>query len=152
MASRTRPQPFSNCSRRELRKDAGETTMRKAGPLESSVRGVFAIGDVRSGSVKRVAVRSAKAPPRWADPSAFAADGAVSTLTREACGRRVLANVINVRVSACAAPHYHNGRHRMNLLMHDCKRRLLRHAFLHREDQEKSKDFYVRILGGNDQA
>lgn len=30
----------------------------------------------------------------------------------------------------------------------DCTRRLLCHVLLRREDQEKSKDFYVRILGG----
>jgi thioredoxin reductase len=31
--------------------------------LESNVPGVFAVGDVRSGSVKRVGARSAKAQP-----------------------------------------------------------------------------------------
>src|SRR5438132_14067396 len=30
----------------------------------------------------------------------------------------------------------------------DSTRGLLRHALLHRQGQEKSKDFYVRILGG----
>ena len=34
-------------------------------PLESNVLGVFAVGDVRSGSVKRVGAASAKAPPSW---------------------------------------------------------------------------------------
>ena len=33
----------------------GKDTGRANGPLESSVRGIFAIGDVRSGSIKRVA-------------------------------------------------------------------------------------------------
>ena len=33
----------------------GKDTGRVSGPLESSVRGIFAIGDVRSGSIKRVA-------------------------------------------------------------------------------------------------
>ena len=53
-------------------------------PLESSVRGVFAIGDVRSGSVKRVggAIGEGAAAVALIHQH-LAADGAVSTLKRE---------------------------------------------------------------------
>jgi thioredoxin reductase (NADPH) len=37
-------------------------------PLESSIPGVFAVGDVPSSSAKRVARRSAKAPLWWHSP------------------------------------------------------------------------------------
>jgi thioredoxin reductase (NADPH) len=53
-------------------------------PLESSVRGVFAIGDVRSGSVKRVggAIGEGAAAVALIHQH-LAADGAVSTLNGE---------------------------------------------------------------------
>jgi thioredoxin reductase (NADPH) len=55
-----------------------------AAPLESSVRGVFAIGDVRSGSVKRVGGAIGEGAAAVAlIHQRLAADGAVPTLKGE---------------------------------------------------------------------
>jgi len=47
------------------------------GPLESSVRGIFAIGDVRSGSIKRVAAAVGEGAQVVAAIHAFLAEGAI---------------------------------------------------------------------------
>jgi hypothetical protein len=44
---------------------AGWAEERRPYPLETSIPGVFAIGDVRSGSIKRVAAAGGKAPRWW---------------------------------------------------------------------------------------
>jgi thioredoxin reductase (NADPH) len=54
-------------------KDAGGSSA----ALESSVRGVFAIGDVRSGSIKRVAASVGEGAQVVAAIHAFLAEGAI---------------------------------------------------------------------------
>ncbi|HTK36550.1 MAG TPA: FAD-dependent oxidoreductase [Caulobacteraceae bacterium] len=54
----------------------GKDTGRASGPLESSVRGIFAIGDVRSGSIKRVAASVGEGAQVVAAIHAFLAEAA----------------------------------------------------------------------------
>jgi len=56
-------------------------------PLQTSVPGVFAIGDVRAGSVKRVAAPSAKAL-RWFHRSTRALRNAIDYLNRSSTSMR----------------------------------------------------------------
>jgi len=55
----------------------GKSTGSGSGPLESSARGVFAIGDVRSGSIKRVAASVGEGAQVVAAIHAFLAEGSV---------------------------------------------------------------------------
>jgi thioredoxin reductase (NADPH) len=54
----------------------GSSTDRASRPLETSVRGVFAIGDVRAGSIKRVAAAVGEGAQVVAALHAFLAEGA----------------------------------------------------------------------------